>query len=316
MLKDLLLAVDDSAKPVSLSIGSPELDSVRELADIKDYPALLSLAEDLSERGIYDVRLLIYGVYGEFISNKLLGLPDLYESITLIFTTAWHAIGPEQKRDTYAKNSLSWLFTQILIDFQTVQLDSGEEWNIWLSNLSHDDVEFLQSGLTSTVEIISESIGDIASSVDAKVRAISDWIIEFDHSIPEPIPETEDLDEPLTEGKGDVNTSAQSSENSFALSGSPHLKILLEKIQVFEHVLLNGDMLKAAVIANDINQIMESFDPRLYFPQLFSSYFYHLVGNINPITELMDMRDTPQWIALHNLYSVDIDRFKDMDIAL
>lgn len=316
MLKDLLLAIDDTSQPVNLSIGSPELDLMRDLADRNDYTSILELTEELSERGVYDIRLLIYGVYGEFISNKLIGLPELYDTASLIFTAAWHAIGPDQKREIYAKNSLSWLFTQILIDLETVQLESGEEWTHWLTSLTHEDVAFLQNGLSSTVELISDTIGELTSSVGAKVRAICDWIAELAHCIPEPISERVEPDQVLSQELGDALPSVQPDENTFSFSGSPHLKILLDKIQVFEHVLSNGEMLKAAVIANDINQIMDNFDPRLYFPELFSSYFYHLVGNINPITELMDMRDTPQWIAIHNLYSVDIDRFRDMDIPI
>lgn len=299
--------------PQGLEIGNPTLDALGALVDAEDYAGLLETATSLFDQQIFDVRAVIYAIYAEKREEGLLGLPELLDCLKELLVARWEALGPEDKRNRYAKGSLSWLFSRIRVDLQTVELDGSELWQGWLHSLSQEDLKSLQEKFTGLGREIRNILGDeLADDPNAKLTEVVTWLGELGPKLLQSNETQEDTDqsdvEEKSSGKGSMGF------GTGVTSGSVHLDILMKKLALFEQVMEQGDVAKAAVIVADIMEIIEQFDPRLYLPTLFSRFFSLLTPKIGEIYELMEMRDSPQFQSLTSLYKVDMEAFLNLDI--
>ncbi|ACY12812.1 type VI secretion system protein IglI family protein [Haliangium ochraceum] len=92
---------------------------------------------------------------------------------------------------------------------------------------------------------------------------------------------------------------------------SPAMQELLRKLRGFSNLVQRGDYAKAAVIANDLRQIIENFDPVVFLPRLFVDYFRNLNGSIAEILPHWEAMGSPSWKALEQFYRVDLESFLD-----
>ena len=298
--------------PQGLEIGSPDLDKMRELADAGDYSGLLELALTLSEQKIFDIRVVFYGIYAEKRAEGLLGLIELFSFTINLLQDKWAGLGPDEKRDRYAKGSLSWLLSQVRVDLQTVELAADDNWKNWIQNFSIENLDELQKLLTELGHVIREVLSDENSGdPSSKITELSIWLSELAQKLPKP--EVSE-DESSSDKEEKVARSGYGNFGSGSVTGSVHLDILMKKLALFEQVMEQGDIAKAAVIVADITEIIEQFDPRLYLPSLFSRFFSLLTPRISEVFELMEMRDTPQFQALTSLYRVDMDAFLNLEL--
>ena len=95
------------------------------------------------------------------------------------------------------------------------------------------------------------------------------------------------------------------------VGGSPAMAALQAKMRTFEILVGRGDHAKAAIVASDIRQSIEHFDPVVYFPQLFAGYFKALHRAIAEIERHWQDSGSPSWHALERLYRTDPDGFLD-----
>lgn len=86
---------------------------------------------------------------------------------------------------------------------------------------------------------------------------------------------------------------------------------LSRKLKIFEVLIEKDDYLKAAVVANDIDHLIENFDPLSYFPKLFAKYFSTFAKHVTALTEQYEKRDSLQVKALVKLYRTDLEMFLD-----
>ncbi len=90
---------------------------------------------------------------------------------------------------------------------------------------------------------------------------------------------------------------------------SPAMRMLQKKLRGFAQLLERGEHEKAAMVAMDVRQIIEEFDPVLYLPHLFAGYFQYLHRHIEVVMPYWDMSGGPAWDALHKYYRADLDGF-------
>ena len=62
---------------------------------------------------------------------------------------------------------------------------------------------------------------------------------------------------------------------------------------------------RAAIVADDINEIISAFDPRLYFPKFFARYARLKVDNFQELFSFEDQKETAEWQAWKEFYRVD-----------
>ncbi|PPD28451.1 MAG: hypothetical protein CTY21_13130, partial [Methylomonas sp.] len=66
---------------------------------------------------------------------------------------------------------------------------------------------------------------------------------------------------------------------------------------------------QAALLAEDINHTLATFDPKLYFPKLFETFVRLQVINFEALTAYADLQEDPQWQAMQEWLKVDLDSF-------
>ena len=90
---------------------------------------------------------------------------------------------------------------------------------------------------------------------------------------------------------------------------TPRFLELCAKLRAFEALVEKKEFRKAALVADDVQQIVEHFDPRSYFPEVFSGFSARLSKNIGALAEHWEERDSVAWKALGQFYQVDLDGF-------
>jgi hypothetical protein len=90
---------------------------------------------------------------------------------------------------------------------------------------------------------------------------------------------------------------------------SPALAQLMRKLAAFDALLEQGDHQRAGVVAADVLQVLEHFDPRVYLPSLFSRFFVGLSAHAEQVEPMMQGTESLAFRALDHLYRVDLDAF-------
>ena len=90
---------------------------------------------------------------------------------------------------------------------------------------------------------------------------------------------------------------------------SEPLRQLRRKLAAFQKLVAADDHQRAAIVAADLLQTLDHFDPRLYLPFLFRKFFRILSVIGNDLTPHMEERTDLTYKALLQLYRVDLDYF-------
>jgi hypothetical protein len=85
----------------------------------------------------------------------------------------------------------------------------------------------------------------------------------------------------------------------------------LRKLAAFETLVERAQMAKAAIVAAELNEIFEHFDPRVYFPAILAPYFRALNEHIEELAPHLNRASDPVCQAQQQLYGVDLDAFMD-----
>jgi len=90
---------------------------------------------------------------------------------------------------------------------------------------------------------------------------------------------------------------------------SPAFAVLLRKLEAFEQLVGEEKFGQAALIADDVSTIMQSFDPVVYFPRVFASFARLLVVHSKALAEFDEAKETKEWAAMKSYYLMDLDGF-------
>lgn len=162
------------------------------------------------------------------------------------------------------------------------------------------DEEISPNSETESVEEAEPSrafVSDFFEDEDVFLNRQSQW----DHAGEMEEPKGANLAEP-----SDSTLEAKSEPLSLFIAS---LDELSRKLKVFEDLIGKNDYLKAAVVANDIERMIENFDPLNYFPKLFSRYFSLFAKHVAALTDEFEKKETLQVKALEKLYRTDLQLF-------
>ncbi len=297
-----------------------------------------ALAKEIIEENIYDIRIICYFLYGLFDRSGPASFRNIFNSLKMVFSENWEAIGPLKNRLKHAKKSLVWLFKQSNKVLENEKKKEGEKWQGWLLNISADEI-------WDTMEVAGELQKEIVSVFEDESSAVLDglskitaWLDSFYKLIykePEPEPEEAYDSDETTDSESDpcddisnktgpdapcVNLSKSEVEfmqpamyGSVKSSGSYLLQMLLKKMDVFSRLLNENKTAGAALVADDINGIIANFDPQLYFPDLFSEFTRQYALNVDKLLAFKKCSETALWKSMDKLYKVDMETFVSMD---
>jgi len=316
----------------------PRFSDIATLVQGGNYLDAASGAEAILEEKIYDIRMIGYFLYGHFMEQGIPALTDIYLGLADLLSENLEALGPARNRAKHIQTILNWLTRQIL---KTLQYEEGKKsdlYNEWVSAVSSDQaLEALDAG-EKLRRILGETLEDAAAPVLEGLGKINDWLKAFQRLVyhePEPEPEPEQVEEKYPkEGKEwaeadegrrsdreprqEEGTQAyipafHKEEETANVEGSYHLKLLLRKLETFDYLIAKQKYPSAAIVADDINAIIAGFDPRIYFPKLFTPFVRQSAAHINELVAYEEYKSSVVWQSLQELYKVDLESFVDFD---
>lgn len=322
---DFLKHVSAASGP-GLDATDPRLDEIAAAIFRSDYHDAALQAQAIWSSGVVDARLLGYFLLGNFIERGPGGLPKLFQTATEALTTRWEAFVPRDRKGVLAGSNLAWLFEHILKRLEHHQRLQDAQWRAWWSGPDIDvslmDAEAVAPGLEAA--IAAAIPGDRALT---RFRRLRRWIAEFatapqakprpaarvahDEEDSPPDDQEDEMEDDDEDGESpEVEPAGAAPQPPGDLSAeSPAMALLLRKLQAFQVLVKRGQFQKAAVVALDLDAVMTSFDPRVYFPRLFAPYFSVLHEHAEELEPCMSDPDSFTARTLAQLYRVDLETF-------
>lgn len=278
------------------------------------------LIEAILEEGCLDIRLIMYLFYSQFIEEGLLSLSQTFDHILLLLTDHQDKISPVEMQDKHAQNSLVWLFSSIGKKLRRSERLYKEKrpdslWLQTIETLSPEGLEELKEKAKQATHYFHSKWE--GHPLHQHLLFLSKWLQEFKQI--QPIPEIKKPHPLLCSEPGPPQETLPSEESpqkqslsetlETLLLHSPLMQTLHKKLQTFELFIEKQDHVKAALIADDIKQIIETFDPTAYFPKLFSNYFSLNAKHIETLSAEWESKDSLIWTSLKQLYHTDLDAF-------
>lgn len=291
-------------------------------------------AAELLRADVYDLRLACVLLVGVFVEQGASKLPELLRCTQRL--VADEAAAPPSLRSTprVVDTTVQWLLQALLthIDFHTQRRD--DTWAQWLQTGD----EGLPTALVQETSELARALGEVVEQPASLgvlrrierwakgdlARALSTRAKEAARaSGPEPTrePDPDDLehddlepddlehDEAFDEPRASSRAHALAPGTAATEPDSPALAMLRRKLHGFQRLVHRGDFAKAAIIAHDVQRILEQFDPVEFLPSLFAGYFRTMSQALDELRPHLDEPDDTPWQVLSRFYQADLDGF-------
>jgi len=298
----------------SFDSTDPRLDDIATLAQAGEYGEAARLSEEILTAGIYDVRLICYFLYGYFLEQGLVNLIEVVDSLNNIVIKNWDALGPINKREKVFEKSLEWLLKQLLKKIQYEESKNTDLWQEWKMDINADQInQIFQLGGVLRLSL-NHQFEDKAGALVDLWSKIEQWLRVFQQLECQPIEVQEEtldtlsIEEPIPAKL--FNAPVMTLTNTgLVLEGSYHMDVLLKKLAAFERLIEEEKFPRAALMAEDINQTVSNFDPKLYFPKVFETFVRLQALNFEQLATYTYQRDEQHWQIMQDWLKVDIDSF-------
>ncbi len=284
-------------------------EEIVSLVDQDKFEEASHLILDVFKDGTIDIRLVMYLLYAQFEAEGICSLQVVFPLLMQVISDFWDKISPASHRDKYLLGSLTWFFSSIakkLKRSEKLYKDKKPD-RFWI-----DSLNALQPDTIRTLLEMNHTLSDFLSqkvkepSLNQHVMFISKWIEGLKI-------ETKESNKPIIApepSKKQIPENVQKqSPTPDVLDVSEPMRLLMKKIQAFETFVEEHNFEKAALLGDDIGQILKNFDPSLYFPTLFSQYFALSATHIDSLSQEWENKGSLKWEALQKLYQTDLEGF-------
>ena len=328
---ELLQGTLEVSESPGLETTDPRFSDIATLMQEGKYEEAAAKSEAIISEKIYDIRAIGYFFYGHFMEQNVPAMADIYLCLADLLSDNMEALGPAKNRKKHIQTILNWLMRQIIKKLQYEEEKKSDLYEEWASGVSSDQVQEALDAGEKLRRILGPVLEDAAAPVLDGLTKINDWLKSFQRLVyREPEPELEEEKEPEegeeTEAEDEIDQEPrqegrkrsyqpgpEAEEEMAGVEGSYHLKLLIKKLEAFDHLISEQKYPSAAVVADDINAIIARFDPRIYFPKLFVRFALQSAANINNLTAYAEYKESAAWHALQELYKVDLESFIDFD---
>ncbi len=348
MALDLSLYLTDltAIEFVALDPGDDRLTAIREAYDRRKWLEAAELAMNLATEGVFDITPMSYALYGAFRETGIGVLDAIFEVTNAAVGKNFKAIGPRDRRETFFTTRLVWLFGTIRDNLEYYQKTAGNEWKVISEKLTSVRVREIVDHAKPLQQTLSDpSWEKVSLSFAALVTFLRDFATMLEKqeasakaaatnavtatSTTETGKPTDD--DPSDEGgaaadspddgnnrraraEEDKNAAAapasqSGSKRTVTLRVSPQFVEFLDKLKAFETLVTRGQHLKAAIVAEDIQNTLEHFDPRVHFPDLLSRFSQLMYEHAEDIEESFRLQNSFTWKTSAQFYQVDLDKF-------
>ncbi len=303
-----ILDLLSNANAVDEEIYDIRFEEVVSLVDQEQFEEASNLIQAIFTEGRIDIRLVMYYLYAQFITQGMVALEEIFSTLMNILTDHWKNISPINQRDKYLEQSIIWFFSSIAKQLKrSEKLVKEKKPDIFLKQsvdaLTPEVITQLSNSCHAMQAFLSQKFND--KSLIQYMLFIEKWLAAV--KTPD---QTEKPTPPLplqTETKDHTpQTSASPQE---ALTLSEPMQLLMRKLEAFEALIREEKFEKAALIADDLSLILKNFDPALFFPKLFTPYFALIARHIDDLSQEWENKGSLKWESLHKLYQTDLSEF-------
>ena len=266
-----------------LATTDPRLSDIATLVQAGDFQqAALQSREILTEK-IYDIRIIGYYLYGHFAESGLAALEEIFTCLAEILRKNIAALGPARNREKHIKNTLSWLFKTISNNLVYETEKRTEIYSQWQASITPEQVQNILesgSGLQEAIAML-----EVSSDITDVFTKILEWVQVFQNVVHQEQNRDEE-EQQLEVAKETVpqKEAVKTLNDNFTIEGiegSYHMKLLMRKLDAFDRLVEADKLALAAIVADDINNSISNFDPKLYFPGLFTRFYVQFAKNLN-----------------------------------
>ena len=330
---ELLQGTLEVSENPGLETIDPRLSDIATLMQEGNYEEAAAQSDAILEEQIYDIRIIGYSLYGHFIDQGVGAMTDIYQCLANLLRDNLDALGPVRNREKHIQTILNWMMKQLI---KKLQYEEGKNSNLyegWMSEVSSDQIQEALDAGDELRRTLGPVLEDASGPVLDGLMKVNDWLTAFQRLVyhePEPEPEVEEEPEereevevedeiegtPREEKKSGFLAAAASlidDGEGVSIEGSYHLKLLIRKLEAFERLISAEKYSSAALIADDINSIIADFDPKVYFPKLFTRFSLQFAANINELFAFEEHKNSVEWQAMQELYKVDLESFVNFD---
>ena len=308
-----------------LAAGDARLGRVLRSSNQGDYEEAAREAASLFAQRTYDIQLLTRYLFGVFLERGTAALPQVLEGVARALRDGFD---PEQAPDrskTTTDISIGWLLRTLRERIEYHRLNRDETYKEWITAGDAAAVESIRAAAatlrieverllpttrcTEQLTALDACLGDFGRAVLAKPAAPKAPPPKLPKPPTIPAIEADPLDHEPSEPPPARPMAPVAALSPSGVFDSAPLRRLLDKLDAFDRLMARGDFERAAIVAHDLNRVVEHFDPRVYLPKLFSGYFRRLAsgaGNLSPHWETAESMSSR---ALEQLYQVDLDAF-------
>ncbi|MCG8472692.1 MAG: hypothetical protein MI742_12690 [Desulfobacterales bacterium] len=305
------LTVTDSP---GLATVDPRFTDIATLVQDGKYEEAAARADEVLGEEIYDIRIIGYFAYGFFLEKGIGGLKELFSALSGLFGENLEAVGPVRNRPNHVKTIFTWFFKQLAKKLQYEEERQAALWDQWVATVTSDEAQDILDASEELRRALTMILEDSAGPVLDSLSKVGDWLRRFQGIVyREPELEAESESEAGGDDASQASEGGAASSGGIGLAaemqGSSALGMLVRRIEAFGILVKEGKMAQAALVAMDINRVIENFDPRLYFPEIFSGFTLSYVKHINQLTTFEEHKGSVEWRAMQELYKVDLDSF-------
>lgn len=292
-----------------LPTTDPRFADIARASEAGRHSEAADAADRILAEGLIDIRLMKYGAFAAFMEDGIQRLPDILDGLQAVLHTSLERIGPAHKRGLHVRKSVSWLLDQLE---RTLAYHHARRDAAWRKLASGPErVEAALEGLARLVEALPvedrPAVEEPRSRLGRTLREIHER--SRAETAPEPL-EPPEPDGPAPRSPPEAHPQEGATVH---IQASPPLTLLLEKLRAFESLTRRGDFRKAALVAADVQGVIDHFDPREYFPDLFATFGGLLSEHVDSIAPYWDQRESVSWRMLEQFYRVDLSAFVGED---
>lgn len=268
------------------------------------------LASELFAEGFVDIRPMSVLLYAAFVDRGVGILSSLFEAVTLALRANHDAIGPKEKKQSVFDRRLGWLFDRIVLQLEYHERGKTDQFTAWTS-VANERLDLVAAGASNLKTLLVAERYETATRSIIRLHA---WLASRAEAANDAAEKTSTVDVRVPVDLPPPKSPTimpKDDESKVTLAVSHKFAELCQKLGAFEALIAKGRYDRAAVIAADVQQLVEQFDPRTYFPELFANFAALMSENIDTLSGHMDQRGSPAWTALDQFYRVDLKSYVD-----
>jgi hypothetical protein len=251
-------------------------------------------------------------LWAVFNDAGVAALPEIFETLGVLVSTNFDAIGPAQRKTDHVAKRMTWLMQKLSDAIEYHEARNTPEWQRWTQQSEPATMDSALQGLLtleSSLHDRFESVHPAFQKLSARLRVLI--MASRIPSLP-PVSMASPVVAPLrppSASRPNEGPRWDARLRRAEVGVSHEFSALIQKLDAFAKLIKKGDLPRAAIVADDVMRSIDDFDPRAYFPELFSDFSELLSKNIDVLTTHWQDRESAAWKAHSQFYRVDLRRF-------